>query len=79
MSLRAGDDNWAAGGYDRAAAAERGRKLADRLARRPGPTIADLLATEPANDSPSAEDIDEMIQAIYDARDRDLAQRPDAR
>jgi hypothetical protein len=79
MSLRVPNDDWAAGGYDRAAAVERRKRLAGRLAAQPGPTIAELLTREPEDDSPSAEDIDAMIRAIYDAREQDLARRTDDR
>jgi len=79
MTLRAPDDDWATAGYDRSGAAQRRQQLLARLAREPGPTIGDLLATEPDEEAPTAEDIDTMIQAIYDARDQDLARRTDDR
>jgi hypothetical protein len=72
---RAAADDWAAGDYDRAAAAARRRELVARLAEMPGPTIGELLAAEPDEAPPTAQDIDVMLQAIYDARDEDLARR----
>ncbi len=79
MTLRVADGDWATGGYDRALAIERRRTLLAQLTREPGPTIGDLLAVEPTDEAPSADDIDAMIEAIYDARDRDLARRADGR
>ena len=72
---RATEDDWANGQYDRAAAAARRRELLARLAEVPGPTIGDLLAAEPDAAPPTATDIDVMLQAIYDARNEDLARR----
>ena len=72
---RATADDWATGDYDRAAAAARRRELVARLAELPGPTIGELLAAEPDAAPPTAQDIDVMLQAIYDARDEDLARR----
>jgi hypothetical protein len=72
---RATEDDSANGEYDRAAAAARRRELVARLAEVPGPTIGDLLAAEPDAAPPTAQDIDVMLQAIYDARDQDLARR----
>jgi hypothetical protein len=71
---RAADDK-AAGNYDRAAAAVRREQLLAHLAEVPGPTIGELLAAEPAEGTPTAEDSDVMLQTIYDARDQDLARR----
>ncbi|HKF00196.1 MAG TPA: hypothetical protein VKG45_14850 [Actinomycetes bacterium] len=70
---RATQDDWSPGDYDRAAAAARRRELVARLAELPGPTIGELLAAQPEGTPPTAQDIDVMLQAIYDARDEDLA------
>jgi hypothetical protein len=72
---RAAEDDWAPGDYDRAAAAARRRELVARLAEVPGPTIGELLAAEPDAAPPTAQDIDVLLQAIYDAREEDLARR----
>lgn len=76
---RAEDDEWTPEGYDREAARRRQRQLLDRIAMNPRPTLGEILASEPNPEPPTAEDIDELIRIVYEARDADLARRTDER
>lgn len=73
---RAEDDNWTPEGYDREAADRRRHQLLARIAKNPKPTLGEIIAAEPDDEEPpTAEDIQELIRIIYEARDADLARR----